>query len=433
MAALAEGPWGGVARKRSWLFRPAEAPDVLATGFAGGRWAILRLALATALLTLLTLGVYRFWARTRLRRWYWSAVRPRGHPLEYTGDPIEKLLGFLVAVVVLAFYLGLVNLGLVFASLAILEDYVLPTLVTSLGLVPMIFYARYRARRYALARTRWRGIRFGLEPGAFGYAWRALMHWAITILSGGILWPRMTYMLEKFRTDRTTYGTARLEQGGRWQMLLPGAIPVWVGVILAGLGGLAAYASEAGAPGWMPEPLAAEWPIALLPLGLLVMAVGAVHYAVRSFRLLTETKRARVGGARLGLRAAPRTKRVLGIAVLGNLLSLLTVMLAIALLGAAVGGVAVLLGVDATVLEDPAAAILTSPAAAAIPLAFYVLAFLLWGAARHAFVTMPMMRHYATTLSVTGAEALPKVLQSERDEAREAGGLAEALDLGGAL
>ena len=434
MAARAED--GGTLRGPWSAAREAPAPSTLATEFAGGRRAILRLAFGTALLTLLTLGAYRFWARTRLRRWYWSAIRPGGHPLEYTGDPWEKLLGFLLAVVVLAFYLGIVNLGLMFASLAILEDYVLPTIVTSLGLVPMIFYARYRARRYLLARTRWRGVRFGMEPGALGYAGRALMHWAITILTLGVLWPRMTFWLEKYRTDRTTFGDVRLEQGGRWRMLIPGAFPVWIGVILAGLGTLAAVASETGEPVRLPDALASEawiaaW-IALVPLGLLVAGVGAVHYSVRSFRLLAGAKRARVGGERLGLRAAPRTGRVLGIVVLGNLLSLLAVLAALALLGGAVAALAMAAG-GGEIAEEPFAAVLASPAVALVPLAFYVLAFLLWGALRHALVTMPLLRHYAVTLAVTGAEALPKVRQSERDEAREAGGLAEALDVGGAI
>ena len=46
-------------------------------------------------LTVLTLGIYRFWMKMRLRRWYRSAIRLGGHPLDYVGDPIEKLLGFL--------------------------------------------------------------------------------------------------------------------------------------------------------------------------------------------------------------------------------------------------------------------------------------------------------------------------------------------------
>ena len=36
--------------------------------------------------------------------------RPGGHPMEYVGDPMEKLLGFFIAVVILTFYIGIVNL-----------------------------------------------------------------------------------------------------------------------------------------------------------------------------------------------------------------------------------------------------------------------------------------------------------------------------------
>ncbi|MEM8592624.1 MAG: DUF898 family protein, partial [Pseudomonadota bacterium] len=46
----------------------------------GRRRRLFGLALWTGFLTVLTLGLYRFWARTRLRRWYWSAIRPGGFP-----------------------------------------------------------------------------------------------------------------------------------------------------------------------------------------------------------------------------------------------------------------------------------------------------------------------------------------------------------------
>ena len=88
----------------------------LAVRFTGNRSALFWLALKTGFWTVLTLGFYRFWMKTRLRRWYWSAIRPGGHPLEYVGDPWEKLLGFFIAVVVLTFYIGIVNLVLMFVS-----------------------------------------------------------------------------------------------------------------------------------------------------------------------------------------------------------------------------------------------------------------------------------------------------------------------------
>ena len=40
--------------------------------------------------TVLTLGFYRFWMVTRLRRHYWNAIRIQGDPLEYTGTGREK-------------------------------------------------------------------------------------------------------------------------------------------------------------------------------------------------------------------------------------------------------------------------------------------------------------------------------------------------------
>ena len=93
----------------------------LQTEYAGRRGQLFRLALVTGVLTVLTLGLYRFWMKTRLRRFYWSSIRPGGIPLEYVGEPLEKLLGFLIAVVILAFYIGVVNLLLMFLSFSLLQ------------------------------------------------------------------------------------------------------------------------------------------------------------------------------------------------------------------------------------------------------------------------------------------------------------------------
>ena len=206
--------------------------------FVGSRSALFWLALKSGFWTVLTLGFYRFWMKTRLRRWYWSSIRPGGHPLEYVGDPWEKLLGFFIAVVILTFYIGIVNLLLMFVSFSLFQSSFVGYFASFLGVIPVWFYAQYRARRYVLARTRWRGVRFGLEKGAWGYAWRALVHWIITICTAGLLWPRMTFWLEKYKTDRTSFGSAKLVQGGRWQMLIPAAMPFVVGVLAIALLGV---------------------------------------------------------------------------------------------------------------------------------------------------------------------------------------------------
>ena len=158
----------------------AQAAD-LQTEYAGKRVPLFRLALVSSFFTVVTLGFYRFWMKTRLRRFYWSAIRPGGQPLEYTGESLEKLLGFLIAVVFLAFYIGIVNLILVFLSFSLLNNNLWAYTLSFVGVLPVLFYARYRARRYILARTRWRGIRFGMDGGAWGYSWRAIVHWLVAL------------------------------------------------------------------------------------------------------------------------------------------------------------------------------------------------------------------------------------------------------------
>ncbi len=385
------------------------------TDFAGSQGPLFRLALRTGLLTVLTLGIYRFWMKTRLRRYYWSAVRPGGHPLEYVGDPTEKLLGFLIAVVALAFYIGIVNLILMYLSFALFQGDVTAYALSFAGVIPIWFYAMYRARRYVLARTRWRGIRFGVEPGAWGYAARALLHWTITIVSLGLLWPRMTFMLEKYKIDRTFLGNQRLNQGGRWQMLyrpfLPAAL-CGAGILLGSL----AFGTEAADIGLL----------LLLPSAFAILP-ALVHYNVQSRRLLANTRTA----GPLGLQAHPRTSRVLGIYAGGYALILLA-------LGALLFAVAIAFGVFFGLASATLPNLGNLPEVpvwipAAFGIATYFAFFLLWGVLGHVFVTLPLWRHYAETLTVTGTENLSALRQRPRDELEQAEGFAEALDLGAAI
>ncbi|PIL21208.1 hypothetical protein P775_05275 [Puniceibacterium antarcticum] len=392
----------------------------LATDFVGGRGALLWLALKTGAFSVLTLGFYRFWQKTRLRRWYWSSIRVGGLPLEYVGDPVEKLLGFLVAVVILAFYIGLVNLVLMFASFSLFQGNGFAYGLSLLGVLPLWFYASYRARRYLLARTRWRGLRFGLEPGAWGYAGRALGHWALTILTLGILWPRMTYHLEKYRTDRTSYGSARMVQGGRWQMLLPATKPL-LAALLCALG----VAGVAWGSGNIPLSLG---------LGLLAAMVGIygiVHYRVTTLRLLTQTKT--LDGVTLRLSASPF--RILVIHLLGYCLAILAAALPALALGALI-----LMLRTGNMLDDLGLAETLAPlsglprgvifGASAL---LYFSIFLIWSALSHAFVTLPVMRHYSRGLTLHGSDHLADIQQRDRDEVPQAEGFAEALDVGSSI
>src|SRR4029079_19562721 len=100
-------------------------------------------------------GFYLFWVATDVRRFLWSNTEIAGEPLEYAGTALELLLGFLIAIAILipvyaGIFLAALDLGTIgkisgvagFATLAILGQ-----------------YAIYRARRYRLERTTYRGPR----------------------------------------------------------------------------------------------------------------------------------------------------------------------------------------------------------------------------------------------------------------------------------
>ncbi len=415
----------------------------------GNRSALFWLALKSGFWTVLTLGFYRFWMKTRLRRWYWSSIRPGGHPLEYVGDPLEKLLGFFIAVVILTFYIGIVNLLLMFVSFSFFQSSFVGYFASFLGVIPVWFYAQYRARRYVLGRTRWRGVRFGLEKGAWGYAWRALVHWVITICTLGVLWPRMTFWLEKYKTDRTYFGSAKLVQGGRWQILIPAAMPFAAGVLA--LGGLLVWmiylapmmpgAEElledlmdtAGAAlrlNYIPSGWVGVWRLYLFIPIFMLLIYGAVHYRFVSKRILTDHKhsegvqmRSRLNGLRISM-----------IYVLGTTIAYTILLFGVlAILGLAIG----LLGPEAFFEEqmgmaDPLGD-LPRWMSLVIIAVLYLSVFLFWSVLHHAFVTYPLMRHMSVTLSLVNIAGLAQVSQRARDEFAEAEGFAEALDLGAAI
>ncbi len=388
----------------------------VAPRFAGESTSLFWLTARTLLLTVLTLGIYRFWMRTKLRQFYWSATEVEGEGFEYTGTGLEKLLGFLVAIVVLAIILAVFNLGLYVVGLSVFDGNQFAGTLTLLPLIPLTYYAQYRARRYVLSRTRFRGIRFGAEPAAWRYVGVALMQTLITVLTLGVLAPRQHWKLEKFRTDRTYYGDLRLQQGGRWQALMR----PWLGVILSVVATVVLIAGGAGA----------ESPIAAVlggVFGYLVLILFYVRYQIVSFRILTGQKEA----GPIRFRSGVRTGRVIGIFLLGGFL----VSVILSVIGAVLFAVLTLVSGPPVDFTDPDALSTALSGGTALIgfVVIYLLLIVLGGAFTEIFVSMPLVQHYVETLRIENADALAAVRQRAEDDFMEADGFADALDVGAAF
>jgi uncharacterized membrane protein YjgN (DUF898 family) len=170
--------------------------------FAHARPAFRRLVLRGAMLELVTVGFYRFWLATDMRRHLWSHTAVDGDAPEYVGTAKELLIGFLFALaILLPLYLGYLLLGL---EAEIYQAYAsLP-----LGLLYYVFmqFAIYRARRYRLTRTVWRGVRFSMTGSGLNYAWRVGLWSLLVFFSLGIALPWRQAALERFKMRYTAYG-----------------------------------------------------------------------------------------------------------------------------------------------------------------------------------------------------------------------------------
>jgi uncharacterized membrane protein YjgN (DUF898 family) len=180
-----------------------------------------------------TLGIYRFWLTTDIRRYLWSNTELAGRNFEYNGTPFELLLGFLIALTILApFYAALSVLALALGSIW-----------SSTGLLILFFlsqYAIYRARRYRLTRTIYRGVRFHQTGSALGYSVRAVLWWLLIILSVGLAYPFAQARLEHFKMRHTFFGNlpGRFEGSG-WQLFVRG-LPLWaITVVPLAIGAIA--------------------------------------------------------------------------------------------------------------------------------------------------------------------------------------------------
>jgi uncharacterized membrane protein YjgN (DUF898 family) len=148
-----------------------------------------------------------------------------------------------------------------------------------LAAIPFLFFAVYRARRYAMARTRWRGIRFGMDPGAWGYTGRALWYWLLTVLTLGLLHPLKHFRLTKYMVDRTWFGDLKFQQQGSWVGLF--AHWIWLYIVL-GLMGLAVWGMAAD-PG---NPSTQVIGALISFLGYLALFVMFMRYEIVAFRYL---------------------------------------------------------------------------------------------------------------------------------------------------
>ena len=209
--------------------------------FTGNWREYLPIAASNVLLTIVTLGVYRFWAAARQRRYLWSRTDVIDDRLEWTGTGKEMFVGFLMVTLVLL-------------PLFLFVQFAFPALVArghraAAGFLLFLFYlglvylggvARFRALRYRLSRTWWRGIRGGSDHPGWTYGGEYLGRHALSAMSLFLAFPWAATRLWNSRWNAMSFGQlpfrSALDSTGlkrRWLAiyLVPPALLLVVGLL----------------------------------------------------------------------------------------------------------------------------------------------------------------------------------------------------------
>ena len=201
--------------------------------FHGTGWEYFKLLLVNFLLSMVTLGIYSFWGRTKIRAYLWSRTRMWGEPMEYTGTGKELFISFLIVMPIL--------LVIMFVSGILMQMAPLLALVVFYpGLIFAILFASYRALRYRLTRTRWRGIRGNLSGSATAFAaWGMLYIFAI-LFSLGLATPWANSRLIHRQLNNVWFGNRQLSFHGSSKELYKAFLLMMLGIVVisAVLGGI---------------------------------------------------------------------------------------------------------------------------------------------------------------------------------------------------
>lgn len=438
--------------------RPTQVPANVSVGWSDDGDRLIGLGFINAVLKILTLGVYSFWGKTEVRRRLWSFVRLNGEPLEYTGTGRELFVGFLIV-------FGTVLLPVILAGLIVAVAFAGNRLALGAyqGLVYVAFFlllgnAIYRAQRYRLSRTRWRGIRGALtgSPGRYGwtYFWtialpailliglpvaasglalgnptmQALAGFTLIVGFAAFWWvlPWRANLLQRIMTDDMRFGNRPFSYSGGPGPLYKRYFFVWLGTIVLYFGAIAAIGLYLYAEGFIPPNPAA--PIipgirhVLVSLGILLVAFllwGLITAWYKANQINHFARNTHFEGATF--RTDVRGRGIMWLVLTNRLLSLLAI---------AIG-----LGIGAAILHYSGMATGLTPGRQPQAWEIYpqLLALgapvILTTSIVSAFAQFRTARYIISRMSLDGVVDLERINQSAEQGPRHGEGLAQAFDV----
>lgn len=256
-----------------------------------GTWReYLPIAASNVLLIIVTLGIYRFWAAARQRRYLWSRTEVIGDRLEWSGTGKEMFIGFLIVTAfLLPFFLFIQFLFPALVARGKIEAASGVMLLFYVAILYLSGVAGFRALRYRLSRTWWRGIRGGSDEPGWNYGGEYLGRVALSGMTIFIAWPWMATALFRSRWNQMSFGSLQFRShltakglGQRWALvyLVPIAVMV-VSSIVAAVIGTVVFGDS-------PASLMVIF-VGVAVLFYLIIPLMTLHWYAKFYRMAAET------------------------------------------------------------------------------------------------------------------------------------------------
>jgi uncharacterized membrane protein YjgN (DUF898 family) len=182
--------------------------------FHGSGGTLLDIQMVNVLLTIVTLGIYSFWAKVRVRAYLLSQTEFEGDRFAYHGIGRELLNGSLKAGLVFGLPLVLLNMvpELLGAGAAVK---IAAGLLIYLLIVVFISFAMVGARRYRLSRTSWRSIRFSFRGNLLSFAKLFISGTLLSVLTLGLYYPIFDVKRYAFMISHSYFGNRKFDFDGQ--------------------------------------------------------------------------------------------------------------------------------------------------------------------------------------------------------------------------
>src|SRR5690606_2918883 len=267
----------------------ASRPALHTLEYVGPTGTMFKIFYKNLVLSIVTFGIYRFWAKTRERRFLWSNTHVDGEGFEYTGTGKELFLGFLKAVAILVpLFLALQLLGLLLLGDA--AEQVVGA-VQGLLIFILVYVGTFAARRYRMSRTTWRGIRMQQDGSPWRYAAMALKGLFLSIVTLGLYFPFMQTALTRYETANLRFGAKPFVFTGHGWTIFRQFLVLWVSALALVAAVIGVMAGLQGSYDLAAMP-SLSLGLSLIPLAM-ILAIFAMgfHYQARFARFRAENTR----------------------------------------------------------------------------------------------------------------------------------------------